>query len=87
MNEIAKPYDGALLNPGAWTHTSLALGDRLAAVRLPFIEVHLSHLDKREAFRSNSYSAPHALGVVYGLGIDSYIAALAGLLGHFTRKP
>ena len=82
--EIAKPFDGALINPGAWTHTSLALADRLKAVRLPFVEVHLSHLGKREPIRANSFSAPHALGVVYGLGVDSYVAGLAGLLAHLV---
>ena len=83
--EISKPYSGALINPGAWTHTSLALGDRLAALNLPFVEVHLSHLGKREPFRHNSFSAPHALGVIYGLGVDSYVAGLMALLRHLNR--
>ena len=80
LEEISKKWDGALINPGAWTHTSLALADRLAALSLPFVEVHISNLSKRESFRKNSYTAPHAVGVVYGFGLDSYVAALAGLL-------
>lgn len=81
----AKAYDGALINPAAWTHTSLALGDRLEALKLPFIEVHISHLGKREAMRQKSFSAPHALGVVYGLGMHSYSTALMGLLYKLTE--
>ncbi len=74
-----KPWKAMIINPGAWTHTSLALADRLAAIDFPFIEVHLSNLSVREPFRQNSYSAKHARGVIYGLGIDSYLAALAAL--------
>ena len=88
LEKISEGWDGALLNPGAWTHTSLALGDRLAALgeRLPFVEVHLSHLSRREDFRKTSYSAPSAVGVVYGLGFHSYTAGLTGLLGHIHSR-
>jgi 3-dehydroquinate dehydratase II len=70
----------ALFNPGAFTHTSIALRDALLAVALPFIEVHLSNPHRREAFRRNSYFSDIALGVVCGFGARSYDLALeAGL--------
>ncbi len=88
LEEISKGWDGALINAGAWTHTSLALSDRLVALQIPFVEVHLSNLSKRESFRQKSYSAPHALGVCYGFGADSYVAALSGLYAQLSRpKP
>ena len=72
-------WKAMILNPGAWTHTSLALADRLAALDFPFIEVHLSNLSSREPIRQSSLSAKHARGVIYGLGFESYMAALAAL--------
>lgn len=81
LNQLsAKKWDGIILNPGAWTHTSLALADRLKALQIPFIETHLSNIAARESFRHFSYSAPHAQGVVFGLGCESYLAALTGLV-------
>lgn len=80
----ASPWDGIIMNPGAWTHTSLALGDRLKALAIPFAEVHISNIAAREAFRHHSYSAPHASGVVYGFGTSSYLAALLGLLDRIS---
>ena len=79
LDEISKDWHGALLNPGAWTHTSLALGDRMAALEIPYVEVHISHLAKREEFRQKSFIAPHSLGSVSGLGLHSYLSALLGL--------
>lgn len=75
-------YDGAVLNPGAWTHTSLALADRLKGLQLPFVEVHLSNLAGREEFRQVSFVAPHAVGLVSGMRGVSYHAGLLGLLHH-----
>lgn len=72
--------NGFLINPGAWTHTSIALGDRLAGLKLKFVEVHISNISAREEFRNKSFSAPYAGGVVYGLGIDSYAVGLYGLI-------
>lgn len=85
LNEISKTWDGAIINPGAWTHTSLALADRLAAVKLKFIEVHLSKLAQREDFRRHSYCASHALGIISGLGFDSYLSGLFALIQHFEK--
>lgn len=80
LEKISAPWRGVVLNPGAWTHTSLALADRLAALETKFVEVHLSQLSQREAIRQQSLTAKHALGVVYGFGIESYLLGLRGLL-------
>lgn len=69
--------DFLLLNPGGYTHTSVALRDAVAASRLPFIEIHLSNLQAREAFRQHSYFSDLALGTITGLGPQGYELALA----------
>lgn len=71
-----------LLNPAAFTHTSVALRDALAAVKLPFIEVHLSNPHAREPFRHTSYFSDLAVGVVCGFGADSYSYALEAALAR-----
>lgn len=71
--------DGAILNLGAYTHTSLALRDALLAVPLPFVEVHLTNLFKREPARHHSVSADLALGVIAGFGARGYLMALDAL--------
>lgn len=80
LAKLGEGWHGAVLNPGAWTHTSLALADRVVGLGLPFVEAHLSSLARREPFRHRSYTAAHALGVVQGFGIDSYLLALQGLV-------
>jgi 3-dehydroquinate dehydratase II len=69
---------GALVNAAAWTHTSLALRDAFAAVRLPYVEVHLSNIYAREPERRHSWLAPGAIGIVAGFGADGYELALRG---------
>ncbi len=65
-----------LINPGAFTHTSIALRDAFAAVAIPFIELHLSNVHAREEFRQRSYLSDLAVGVITGFGVDSYRLAL-----------
>lgn len=76
-----------VINPAAFTHTSVALRDALAAVALPFIEVHLSNPHAREPFRRHSYFSDLALGVVAGFGADSYRYALEAAMAWLDRQP
>ena len=74
-----------IINPAAYTHTSVALRDALAAVAIPFIEVHLSTVHAREAFRQHSYFSDLAIGVICGLGSEGYLLALEYALGRLAR--
>jgi len=76
---------GLLLNPGAYTHTSVAIRDAVAAVGLPMVEVHLSNVYAREAFRHHSTIADIAVGRVMGFGADSYLLGLQGLVRHLRE--
>ena len=79
INEIQRlgfSYDGIILNPGGYTHTSVALGDAIAAITTPLIEVHISNIFGREDFRKLSHVSAKAKGVVSGLGLKGYELAL-----------
>jgi 3-dehydroquinate dehydratase-2 len=78
--------DGALLNAGGYTHTSVAMRDALLAVQVPFVEVHLSNVYGREEFRKQSLMADLAIGVVAGFGADSYLLGLQALINALGRK-
>jgi 3-dehydroquinate dehydratase-2 len=71
--------DGIVINPAAYTHTSIALRDALLATGIPFVEVHLSNVHAREPFRQRSYLSDVAVGLVAGFGPESYLLALEGL--------
>lgn len=77
--------DWIIINPAAFTHTSVALRDALAAVAIPFIEVHLSNVHAREAFRKHSYFSDIASGVISGLGAQGYELALAAVIRRLSE--
>jgi 3-dehydroquinate dehydratase-2 len=76
IQSAAGEFSGIIINAGAYSHTSIAILDALRAVGLPTIEVHLSNIYRRESFRSHSYISQAALGVICGLGAQSYLLAL-----------
>jgi 3-dehydroquinate dehydratase-2 len=75
-------YDGLILNPAAYTHTSVAIRDALQAVTVPCVEVHLSNIQAREGFRHTSLTAAACIGQIAGFGAGSYLLALDALLGY-----
>lgn len=81
----AAPVDFAIVNPGAFTHSSIALRDALLAVAVPFIEVHLSNVHAREPFRRHSYFSDIAAGSIVGLGAQGYELALTAALDRLER--
>lgn len=87
IQEAPAFFDGIVINPGALTHTSIALRDALAATKLPVAEVHLSNVHAREEFRRHSFVSPIAVGVVCGFGAASYRLGLEGLLARLREAP
>ena len=85
IQEACAECDGLIINPAAYTHTSIALRDALLAISIPFIEVHLSNIHRREEFRHHSMLADAATGIVAGFGATSYLLALRGLQDHLRQ--
>ena len=86
IQKAKKNYTGILINPAAYTHTSIAISDALRAIGLPTVEVHLSNIYQRESFRHHSYIAPVAIGQIAGFGAESYFLGLQALVSYLGKK-
>jgi 3-dehydroquinate dehydratase-2 len=86
IGEAAGVYDGLLINPAAYTHTSVAIRDAIAGVGVPAVEVHLSNTHQREEFRHQSLSAPVCVGQIMGFGAAGYVLGLEGLVAHLRGE-
>ncbi|GAB09826.1 3-dehydroquinate dehydratase [Gordonia araii NBRC 100433] len=84
LHEARGQVGGIIINPGAWTHTSVALADALVFPEVPIVEVHISNIHKREPFRHHSYVSPLAVGVIAGLGVRGYEYAVRFLADHLA---
>lgn len=85
INEIQRigfDFDGIIFNPGGYTHTSVAIGDAIAAIKAPVIEVHISNVHAREEFRKLSHVSGKSVGSIFGLGLKGYELALQWFLNH-----
>lgn len=82
IHDAKGTHDGIILNAGAYTHTSIALADAIVGTEIPTIELHISNVYAREAFRHKSYIAPVAVGVICGFGTAGYVLALNAMIGH-----
>lgn len=79
-------YDGILINPAAYTHTSIAIRDAILATSIPVVEVHISNIFKREEFRQRSFVSDVSLGVVSGFGLNSYFLGIKGLIDELENS-
>jgi 3-dehydroquinate dehydratase-2 len=82
LHEVGFSFDGIILNPGGYSHTSIALADAIKGIITPVIEVHLSNIASRESYRHNSYTAANCVGIISGLGMFGYNAAISFLLNR-----
>jgi 3-dehydroquinate dehydratase-2 len=82
LHEVGLSFDGIVLNAGAYTHTSIAIADAIGGITTPVIEVHISNIHAREAFRHHSYMAARCAGSIVGLGLDGYRLAIE----YFLQK-
>jgi 3-dehydroquinate dehydratase-2 len=80
LHEIGFTEDGIVLNAGAYTHTSVAIADAIAAITTPVVEVHISNVHKREEFRHHSYLSANCKGIIVGFGMDGYRLAIESLV-------
>lgn len=85
IHEAWGRHQGILINAGAYTHTSVAIRDAIAAVAIPTVEVHLSNIYRREEFRHHSFIAPIAIGQISGFGAESYRLGLQALVSHLRK--
>ena len=85
LQKVGFTHDGVVLNAGAYTHTSIALQDCIRALKCPVVEVHISNVHRREAFRHQSYLSSVCLGVVCGFGLHGYVMAIDGILAHLSN--
>ncbi|MGI9533875.1 MAG: type II 3-dehydroquinate dehydratase [Thermodesulfobacteriota bacterium] len=86
IQEAFDNFDGLLINPAAYTHTSVAIRDALLSTGLPTVEVHISNIFKREEFRQKSFVSAVSIGVVSGFGLDSYLLGLKGLCDFISSS-
>jgi 3-dehydroquinate dehydratase-2 len=86
IQDAMSEFDGIVINPGAYTHTSVAIRDAILSCGLPVVEVHISNVYKREDFRQKSYVSAVALGVISGFGVNSYFLGLSGLVEHLKNN-
>ncbi len=86
IQEALGLYQGVIINAGAYTHTSVAIRDAIAAVKIPTVEVHLSNIYQRESFRHHSYIAPIAIGQISGFGPNSYRLGLQALIDYLRQN-
>lgn len=80
LHDVGFDYDGIVLNAGAYTHTSIGIGDAIKAIETPVVEVHISNTFSRETFRHQSYLSPNAKGIIIGFGLQSYKLAIESFL-------
>ncbi|WP_424981101.1 type II 3-dehydroquinate dehydratase [Maritalea sp. S77] len=85
IQQAGQSADGIIINPAAYTHTSVAIHDAIRAINIPVVEVHLSNIFARETFRHHSYVSPVALGTICGFGPAGYILALGALTSHIPE--
>ncbi len=86
IHQAIDKYQGIVINPGAYTHTSVGIRDAIAGVKIPTVEVHLSNIYRRESFRHHSYIAPVAIGQIGGFGANSYLLGLRAIVEYLRTQ-